>query len=237
MGKPVRFNYGVNTAKVGEAFADFPFPDPMLTSSTAGRRVVVHFSEFTDLGSAASRTVTGSGSAAAGSDGDGGVITLTPGGATTASAVYRIPLWFRFQSGYKAWYMSKVKFSAVASTMTGYFGLRIGSAATDGLWFAKSSGSTALDLIATVDSTATTLVAAVDTVVADTYMLVGWYYDGKDLLVYKDNALVARILSPTIGATATTLPDDLMNLVLQITPTATQTISSDCVLLACEFDI
>jgi hypothetical protein len=128
--------------------------------------------------------------------------------------------------------------SAISSTKAFTFGLQKGSgatgSATDGLWFTKPASSTSLNLISEVDGTTTTLVTGVTTVVADTFLEVGLYYDGTDLLVYSEHDLVARVSAPTIGATATTLTDELLNVVFNVVPTATDTLSIDFVLTAQE---
>jgi len=113
-------------------------------------------------------------------------------------------------------------------------GLRKGSATTDGLWFAKAASSTSVDLVSTVGSTATTLVTGVATAAADTYLELGLYFDGVDLLVYSNNLLVARVSSPTIGTSGTTLTSVALGPVMQITPTATDTLTVDYILASTE---
>jgi len=105
--------------------------------------------------------------------------------------------------------------------------LQAGSATTDGLWFAKAASSTSINLVSTVNSTATTLVTGVATAAAATWVELGLYFDGTDLLVYSGNTMVARVTAPTIGSTGTTLTNALVTPVLQITPTATDTLTVD----------
>jgi hypothetical protein len=88
--------------------------------------------------------------------------------------------------------------------------------------------------VSTVNNTATTLIANVTTLTGGTYVEVAFCYDGTDLLVYLAHQLVARITSPTIGSTGTTLTNAALTEVIQITPAATQTISVDFVLVAQE---
>jgi hypothetical protein len=183
-------------------------------------------------------TITGTSSTFATTNGLGGVAVITPGGTTTTTTVASSGSSFQFIAGQSLWYICRIKMSAVSSTKAFTFGLQKGSgataSATDGLWFTKPASSTSLNLVAEVNNTATTLVTGVTTVAADTYVEVGFYYDGTDILVYSDHALVARVPSVTIGATGTTLPDDLLNVFFNVVPTATDTLSIDFVLAAQE---
>ena len=72
------------------------------------------------------------------------------------------------------------------------------------------------------------------TAAAATWLNLGIYYDGTDLLVYAANSLVARVSAPTIGTSGTTLSSVIMTPVFQITPTATDTLTVDFVLAAQE---
>ena len=76
--------------------------------------------------------------------------------------------------------------------------------------------------------------AAVATAAADTYLELGLYFDGVDLLVYSNNLLVARVSSPTIGTSGTTLTSVALGPVMQITPTATDTLTVDYILASTE---
>ena len=63
---------------------------------------------------------------------------------------------------------------------------------------------------------------------------VAFYYNGNDLLVYSSDVLVARVPSVTIGASGTTLTNVLLTPFIQITPTATDTLTTDYVFAAQE---
>jgi len=54
------------------------------------------------------------------------------------------------------------------------------------------------------------------------------------LLVYSNDAAVARVSAPTIGSSATTLTNSVLSPVFQMTPTATDTLTVDYVLAAQE---
>ena len=163
---------------------------------------------------------------------------VTPGGTTTASSVYRTAAAFQFISGNRFWFVHRVKASAVTGNQVLSFGVSKSSAGTiattDRLYFSKAAGSTSLNLISVVNSTATTLVTGVTTCANDTWIDVGFYYDGTDLLVFAADALGARVSAPTIGATGTTITNALLTPFFGITPVATETMSIDYALIAQE---
>ena len=234
MGNPTRFTSGVATSYQGETLAYYPFPDPFHTGSTQTLGSSVYANDFNTL-IGTDYTVTGASSTFALSNtvvGGGGV--LTPGGTTTATAAYKNGTFMQFQAGNQFWYSVRYQTSAVAGSVSYYVGLRNGSSATDGLWFAKAASSTSINLVSTVGSTATTLVTGVATAAAATWIELGLYYDGTDLLVYSANNLIARVSAPTIGSSATTLTNAILGPVFQITPTATDTLTVDFVLAAQE---
>ena len=238
MSNPTRLYSGLSTAYSNEPLYSFPFPDPFHTGSTSTLGSSTYTNDFNTL-IGTDYTVTGSSSAFAVAAGIGGWATLTPGGTTTASAAYKNGTFFQFVAGNRAWFSTRIKASAVAGAISYYAGLRAGSATTDGLWFAKAASSTSINLVSTVNSTATTLVTGVATAVADTFVELAWYYDGTDITVYSGTSAsnmgpVARVSSPTIGSSSTTLTNALMGTVFQITPIATDTLTTDFVLAAQE---
>jgi len=234
MGNPTRFTSGVGTAYQGETLGNYPLPDPFHTGSTQSLGISIYQNDFNTL-IGTDYTVTGTSSTFALSNTVvGGAGVLTPGAATTATAAYKNGSFLQFQAGNQFWYEVRFQASAVSGTKAYYVGLRNGSGVTDGLWFAKAASSTSINLVSTVNSTTTTLVTGVATAAAATWNNLGLYYDGTDLLVYSENALVARVSAPTIGSTATTLTNAILSPVFQITPTATDTLTVDFVLAAQE---
>ena len=239
MGAPSRFLSGVATVDAQYPLGNYPFPDPFHTSGTANLDVVSLANDFFTVGSTTlDWTITGTSSTFAITDGVGGVALITPGGTTTTTTVASVGGGFQFVAGQDFWYVCRIKMSAISSTKAFTFGLQKGSgatgSATDGLWFTKPASSTSLNLVSTVNSTATTLVTGVTTVAADTYVDVGFYFDGSDVLVYSSDALVARVSAATIGSTGTTLTNALLNISFNVVPTATDTLSIDYVLAAQE---
>ena len=226
MSNPTRFTSGISTAYSSEVFYSYPYPDPFHTGSTQSMGSTSYMNDFNTL-IGTDYTVTGTSSTFALTNGVGGQAILTPGGTTTATSTYKNGSSFQFQAGNRFWFTTRFQASAVSGTKSFYVGLQAGSATTDGIWFAKAASSTSINLVSTVNSTATTLVTGVATAAAATWVELGFYFDGTDLLVYSNNAMIARITAPTIGTTGTTLTNALITPVLQITPTATDTLTVD----------
>jgi hypothetical protein len=225
MSNPTRFSNGVSTNDAQYLFGNYPFPAPFTTSGSINTGVAQYENDF--VSTIAEYTTTGSGSALALVAGNGGIAVLTPGGTTTASASYKTISNVAFVAGNQLWFTARFKASAVSGSKSFYVGLRAGSSANDGLWFSKAASSTDITLVSVVGSTTTTLATGIATAAADTYLTLGLYYNGTDLLVYSDDVLMARVSAPTIGASGTTLTSANLGPVLQITPTATDTLTVD----------
>ena len=238
MSNPTRLYSGLSTAFPNEPLYSYPFPDPFHTGSGQFVGSSTYVNDFNTL-IGTDYTITGSSSTFAVGNGIGGQAVLTPGATTTATAAYKAGTFYQFVAGYRSWYSVRFKVSAVAGSVSFYVGLRNGSSATEGLWFSKAASSTAVNLVSTVNSTSTTLVSNVITAVADTFMDLGFYYDGTDLICYSgysstDMGPDARVSSVTIGSSGTNLTSALLSPVFQITPTATDTLTADFVLAAQE---
>jgi hypothetical protein len=232
MSNPTRFSNGVSTNDSQYLWGNYPLPAPFSSSGSLLTGVAQYANDF--VSSVAEYTVTGASSTLALTSGNGGLAILTPGAATTATAAYKTASNVAFVAGNQMWFNARFKASAVSGTKAFYVGLRAGSSANDGLWFAKAASSTSVNLVSTVGSTATTLVTGVATAAADTYLNLGFYYDGTDLLVFADDVMVARVSAPTIGSSGTTLTDANLGPVMQITPTATDTLTVDYIAASTE---
>lgn len=232
MATPSRLINGLSTMQASKPLGDYPHPDPFHTSGNALLGVATYMNEFNTL-IGTDYTVTGAASTFALSNTVvGGGAVLTPGGAAVASSAYKNGSFCQFISGQKFWFLTRFQVSAVAAP-TAYVGLQAGSATTGGLWFSMAAGGV-ISLVSTVNSVATTLVTTVTTAAAATWVDVGFYYNGTDLLVYSGDTVVARVAAPTIGASGTTLTNAILTPVFQITPTATDTLTADYVLVAQE---
>ena len=226
MGAPARFPSGVSTRPITANFGSYPMADPVRTGGNAGLGICHYTQDFTVTG-AADYTVTGTSSGFAIAAGTtGGVAVLTPGASTTASAAYS-NTFVGLKSGQRSWFAARFKVSAVSGNVAFYCGLRAGSSANDGLWFAKAAASTSVNVISTVSSSATTLATGVATAAADTWLNVGFYYDGTDLLIYVDDALVARAAAPTLTGA-------VLSPVFQLTPVNLETMTVDYIVASAE---
>lgn len=237
MGSPTRFTYGLATVPREYPLGDLPYPDPFHTGDGPTVDTTVYANDFFGIGSTTlDWTITGTSSTFTAVDGLGGIAKVTPGGATTATSVYKTGSGFQFIAGNKFWYLARVAPSAVAGSVAYYFGLQNGSSTTNGIWFTKGASSTSLNLVSVVNGVTTTLVTGVDTAVAGQYHDVGFYltYAGE-LVVFANDKPVARVpVGTSIGASGTVLTNTLLTPVFQITPTATDTLSLDYVLTANE---
>lgn len=234
MGSPVRYTYGVSTVPKQQPLGDYPLPDPFHTGDGASGDTTTYSNDFFGIGSTTlDWTIVGTSSTFTAVDGLGGIAKVTPGGTTTVTTVYKTGSSFQFVSGSRFWYICRIAPSAVAGSVSYYFGLQKGSATTDGIWFTKAASSTSLNLVSVVNSTSTTLATGIDTAVAGQYHDVAFVFNyNGDLVVYVNDAAVARISAATIGSTGTTLTNALLTPVFSITPTATDTLSIDYVLSA-----
>jgi hypothetical protein len=229
MSAPTRYLSGVATVPSTEPLGGFPLPDPFHSSGNGNTGTCVYANDFdTLIGS--DYTITGTSSTFALGNLVGGVGVLTPGGTTTTTVAYKNGQFFQFQAGNHAWYLCRILASAFG-TGSFYFGLQAGSSANDGIWFSKPASSTSLNLVSVVGGTSTTLVTSVETVAAGTYIDVGFEYNGTDIKVYANDAVVARVTAPTVG---TTITSAILTPVFEITPTAGETLTVDYVLTACE---
>lgn len=141
---------------------------------------------------------------------DGGVLLLTNSAADDdLNALQKVGESFKFEAGKKLFF--KARFAVSDATQSDFvIGLQITDttplAVSDGVYFRKDDGDANLDFVVIKDSTASTA-SAITTVVANTYITVGFYYNGVDEVVY---AASTDSLNPDIlGKLATTnLPDD-----------------------------
>ena len=155
-------------------------------------------------------TETQAGATQALANADGGVLLLTNSAADDdLNALQKVGESFKFEAGKKLFF--KARFAVSDATQSDFvIGLQITDitplAVSDGVYFRKDDGDANLDFVVIKDSTASTA-SAITTVVANTYITVGFYYNGVDEVVY---AASTDSLNPTVlGKLAiTNLPDD-----------------------------
>lgn len=143
-------------------------------------------------------------------DADGGVLLITNDDADNDADFFnKVGESFKFESGKKLYF--KARFKVSDATQSDFvIGLQITDTTpldvTDGVFFQKDDGDANLDFHVEKDNTASSA-SAIATVADDTYITVGFYYNGDDEVVY---AASASSTNPTVlGKLATTnLPDD-----------------------------
>ncbi len=224
MGTPTRYPSGVTNVTKASDLGMFTAPDPTKNH--------VYFNDFDEpIGSNWFITSTGSASAAAIADVDGGAITLT----TDAGAADNVFLdkkgeSFLFAAGKPLWFKTRLKVSNATSS-TFVAGLQITDtsplAVSDGVFFIKAGGSTTVQMLVEKNGTATTVSAA--TMADDPFITLGFYYNGVDGISYFADGV-------QIGTAAVTnLPDDellTVSLGVQNTTTSARVLTVDYVLAA-----
>jgi hypothetical protein len=216
MASPTRFPAGVSTQAIGSTLGQYPLPDPTDLSVdfedffqyVAGDWTVTNTSSYQTIG-----LVTG----------NGGIISTTGGASSVTGnigAIQANPLNFNIATNtitatapptQVAWFYTAFKATTAINDQ-----LQVGVASsiaaltpTDGIYFNKAAGSTAItfvvrkgsaSLAATAYSSGTTTVA---TLVNATFIKLGWYYDGKgNIDVFVNDA---KVCSVDVGASTGTM--------------------------------
>lgn len=198
MSSPTRFPNGVNDVSDDSPFADM------------GQSAQVNFHTYWEdfdhfRGAEWVVTETQAGATQAVTDGDGGWLLLTNTAADDdLVALQKIGESFRFQAGKQLWFESRFKVSDATQSDV-LMGLQITDASpfdvSDGVFFVKADGAATVNFLVEKNNTATTA-SAVATMANDTFIRLGFWYDGVSKMVYFVNGVI-------LGALAVTnLPDD-----------------------------
>lgn len=206
MGSPTRYPNGVTTVPKSNVLGQYGLPDPT--------EYHTYFNDF-DTYVAGDWTVTevGTGSRAL-TDVDGGALLITNAAADNdRNELQKVGESFLLTAGKKAFFKARFKVSDATQsdfviglmvTDTTLQGSVDGDGATDGIFFSKDDGDALLDV--QVQKNATTgqnRAAGIATVVADTFLTVGWAYDGVSELKYYVDGVQLGLLD----ASSTYLPD------------------------------
>ena len=225
---PTRYPNGVTTAAKNTTLGEFILQDPTDAH--------VYFDDF-DTYTAADWTVTETSTSAteALADADGGILLIT--NTTTENdqvAMQKVGESFLLESGKKTWFKARLATSEATQTDL-ICGLCITDTSlvagmSDGVYFFSADGSTDIDFFVEQDSTATE-VSAVGTLADDTYVKLGFYYNGVDAIeVFVDDVKKGT-------AAVTNIPDDeelTVSFVHQTGSAASATMSIDYVFAAKE---
>ncbi|TXH48511.1 MAG: hypothetical protein E6Q97_24610 [Desulfurellales bacterium] len=200
MGTPARFPFGVTTASKQETLGFFGLPDPT--------KWHVFFDDFVRFAAAEwTITTTEAGASSATEalgDAAGGVLVVTNDAADNdADFFQKVGESFLMATGKKTIFKARFKVSdATQSDLV--MGLQItdttplaagGDGATDGIFFQKDDGDADLDFYVQKNTTTGQLIeTAFATIADDTYLTLGFAYDGrKTVHLFKDDSLVASV--------------------------------------------
>ena len=196
-----RFPFGLTNVNDVNLFADMVQPDPTLFHQ--------YFQDF-DTYVAGDWTVTETDAAAtqALTAGDGGLLLVTNTAADNdLVALQKNPAAWTFTAGKKTFFRCRFKVSnATESDLV--FGLQVVDATpldvTDGVYFLKADGSTNVAIIARKNaSTGSTTATAITTMANDTFIELGWCYDGQSTIAYEVNGTVLG----SLDGSSSYLPD------------------------------
>lgn len=207
MASPTRFPAGVSTQAIGSTLGQFPLPDPTDISVdfedffqyVANDWTVTNTTSYQTIG-----LVTG----------NGGIISTTGGASSVTGnigAIQANPLNFNIATNtivaaapptQQAWFYTAFKATTAINDqlLTGVASSIAALTPTDGIYFNKAAASTAItfvvrkgsaSLAATAYSTGSTTVA---TLVNNTFIKLGWYYDGRgNIDVFVNDAKVCSV--------------------------------------------
>lgn len=197
MADPTRFPSGVSTASHHGLPFELPYPDPA--------KYIYEFDDFHSF-TAAAWTITETDAAAteAVASGFGGWLLITNTAADDdAVSLQKAIKEYQLTAGKKTFF--EVRFKTSDATQTDIlFGLVITDTSplshTDGIVFRKDDGDTNIDF-ASVKNSAGESELAVGVLANDTFIKLGFFYDGKDMHLYIDDVKVKIIRDAVI-------PDD-----------------------------
>ena len=196
MAAPSRFKNGVTNVSVNDPMRMMPVLDP-----TA---VHLYFNDFDTYNSSewtVTTTEAGGGNASeAIGDADGGVLVITNDDADDDLDFLQLASeTFKFVSGKKLWYKCRFKVSDATQSDI-HIGLTIKDTTlldvTDGVYFKSDDGDAYLDFGVEKNNTATAT-TAIATLVDNTYIVVGFYYDGVSSIQYSVDGVVKGTVATT----------------------------------------
>lgn len=196
-----RFPYGVTNVGETNLFGDMVQPDPTLFHE--------YFNDF-DTYAAGDWTVTETqaGATQALTAGDGGLLLLTNSAADDdLNALQKNPAAWTFTAGKKTFFRCRFKVSDATQSDV-VIGLQVVDATpldvSDGIYFLKADGSTNVSVICRKNATTgSTSASAITTLADDTFVELGFYYDGESKVYYEVNGSVTG----SLDGSSSYLPD------------------------------
>lgn len=223
-----RFPNGVTNVAENDLFCNLAMPDPT--------QFHTYFNDF-DTYAAADWTVTETSATAtqALADGDGGWLLVTNSDQDDSlCALQKVGESFLMEAGKQAFFKTRFKVSdATQSDLV--IGLQVTDTTpldvTDGIYFQKADGSTSVNLVCRKDATTgSNTKSAVATLADDTFVTLGWYYDGQGNITYSVNGTVTG----SMDASSSYLPntDLTVSFAIQNGAAAAKTMTVDLVYAA-----
>ena len=225
-----RFPNGVTNVNDVNLFADMGQLDPTkfhtffddFDTYTAGDWVVTE----TDAGATQALTA-----------GDGGLLLVTNSAADDdLVALQKTPAAFTFTAGKKAFFRCRFKVSDATQSDV-VIGLQVVDTTpldvTDGVYFLKADGSTAVSVVCRKNATTgSTSASSIATLANDTFVTLGFAYDGEGKVAYEVNGAVVG----SLDASSAFLPDAActVSFALQNGEAAAKTMTLDYVFVAKE---
>lgn len=191
---------GVTNSPVGTALQTYPAPDPTVLHS--------YFNDF-DVYTSGDWTNTATGSVTnAIVAGDGGWLSLLNSAANADLNSLQLKVaTFAITAGKEAWFKARLKTSSAtnAALIVGLVQTTTTPlTVTNGVYFSKAAASTSLTCKVTGASTTSTVSAA--TMADDTFITMGWHYNGSNLVtVYINGNRVASVPTTNLPSTALNL--------------------------------
>ncbi len=177
MPSPTRFTSGVTNNRKDHDLGMLGMPDPT--------KYITDFVDFNTYAAGdwtVTETQAGATQALSSANGPGGVLLLTNSAADNdVNQLQRAVEAFKFTSGKQTWFRARLKVSDATQSDV-YVGLIITDTdlvggITDGVYFRKDDGDAQWDIVSLMNSSGTSS-TNIGTLVADTYVVLGFYYDG-----------------------------------------------------------
>jgi hypothetical protein len=229
---PTHFRTGVTNTSVGENVYNLGLPDPAKWN--------FYFNDFhTYAAGDWTITETGAGSRA-NTAVDGGALLITNAGAENDNNQFQFKTAMLMPAATKRCYF-RIRFQMSEATQSDFVaGTQITNTAaftaatvTDGIYFYKDDGSTAVNIVIKKDDAAGKLIkTSLFTFAATTWYTLGWEYDGNSKLnVFKDDVQIWQM-----DASATYFPNLIQNLTFAVMngDTNARSMTIDHVLIANE---